>query len=105
MAAAEESAVLSVFAEDDEGLMAYRALAVSEAEAGLRMTQAEVAGDAVAHVVAKAEVVELSHQRLTMIGASASWRPDPILIGDFRYWDGGRWTSYVSRCGIIHEEI
>jgi hypothetical protein len=105
MEAAEESSVLAVFAEDPEGLKAYRAIAVAEAQGALRMSEANPAGDAVGQLVAKGEVVALSCQRLTMLKAAASWRPDPISIGDFRYWDGVRWTPYVSTCGIVHEEI
>ncbi len=42
-------------------------------------------------------------QTSTASNQPANWYPDPLHRFEMRYWDGSKWTSHVSRGGVVSE--
>ncbi len=36
----------------------------------------------------------------TPLHAAANWYPDPLGRGEYRYWDGERWTQWIANGGV-----
>ncbi len=36
--------------------------------------------------------------------AAANWYPDPLGHGEYRYWDGDRWTAWVATAGVTRSD-